>query len=524
MSRLPHASIAESMIDVDLVDFRDFALQGPWPQWLDPQCIPAHLRKIHAPGLLSSLDRCLQNAVSRPVKYVQAASGRWVSILGGSAFFKRDPDGDLQCQILAYADNASPYLDEADTATIAIDGLPYKNLWLRTFATGAARCLMQDHPKEASLCQEWAAWAIQQVEVRWWTTAQQVLVRARIAAALELNPEVLAVARQLYAKLNDTPLRLADYNRCLRRFELDQRFLQEAPQLVPLHRLINATLPDTGERTQVMRAYLVEECIEAPLWRMLHNHGSTWMLEYVGYFRSDVAPEDIALDVLRLAGAFTFDEHFPVVHPLLRALMNVGGNPNKPGSCYTYRLLDLYGLAERVGSAYKQGDADTRQLILDNAENLFNGWGTTHWGDLREYVQRRISLKGLLRIMQTKFEKDRIQAMSMRDWKMPELHFEYEGVTAVILRTALEVWEEGQRMRHCATAYIDRCANGDYVIVSFRDGKHSRPLATAGYVLAQDYAELDAVTGFANTKVTKEILAIAQACEAQLTRGSQGCQ
>jgi hypothetical protein len=51
-------------------------------------------------------------------------------------------------------------------------------------------------------------------------------------------------------------------------------------------------------------------------------------------------------------------------------------------------------------------------------------------------------------------------------------------IKAVILDSQLAIWTEGRDVRHCADNYIDRCAPGDWLMVSLRCSSCSRALST----------------------------------------------
>lgn len=90
----------------------------------------------------------------------------------------------------------------------------------------------------------------------------------------------------------------------------------------------------------------------------------------------------------------------------------------------------------------------------------------------------------------------------------------------VLVSTALQLWEEGQVMRHCAFRFLDECANGDFFVVSIRPRTGGRPLATVGLRRDRGLVYYDQVTGFANApvsaKVRKEAWQLAGRLEEQL--------
>jgi hypothetical protein len=75
-------------------------------------------------------------------------------------------------------------------------------------------------------------------------------------------------------------------------------------------------------------------------------------------------------------------------------------------------------------------------------------------------------------------------------------------------------------MRHCAEIFIDRCASGRYLMVSIRPANtgHIRRLdcTTVGFAQNKNGFVLHNISGFANSKVTQQALAIARDCLRQL--------
>jgi hypothetical protein len=89
-----------------------------------------------------------------------------------------------------------------------------------------------------------------------------------------------------------------------------------------------------------------------------------------------------------------------------------------------------------------------------------------------------------------------------------------------ILGSALALWHEAQTMRHCTDTYIERCAGGEYLIVSIRpvggaDGQ-TRGRTTVGFVQTNNGFALHTMSGFANSKVTPQAVAMANDCLRQL--------
>lgn len=297
----------------------------------------------------------------------------------------------------------------------------------------------------------------------------------------------------------------------------EQRLIDESPQLLALYRLLESALPTEGERTVVMRRHLWVQGVRPAMWRLLHRVGTDWMTEVRPfYLRGRQRHAHIAIDILRVAQAF--GKHSLVPLWLLKAFLSLCGNPNRPRSRYQPKLEDLYGLAIRMGM---WAQSSTLGPMLQEHVHALLNWADREWRYHHEYNQSRVTLGGLLRLVREHEERDEIVRQADSPWTLPhglQLECQLPGHQAVLIDGALQLWEEGRAMRHCADRYRQECSKGTYFLVSIRPIDGGRPLATVGIRRDIFWVKFDQVTGFANGPVTPTVRREAVRLATQLGR------
>lgn len=297
----------------------------------------------------------------------------------------------------------------------------------------------------------------------------------------------------------------------------EQRLIDESPQLLTLYRLLESVLPTEGERTEVMRRHLWVQGVRPAMWRLLHRVGTDWMTEVRPfYLRGRQRHAQIAIDILRVAQAFGTHSLVPLW--LLKAFLSLYGNPNRPKSRYHPMLDDLYSLAGRLGMWAQS--TTLGPLLQEHVHALLN-WADREWCVHDAYNQSRVTLGSLLRMVRKQEEHDQLARQAESLWKIPQglqLDCQLPGHRAVLIDSALRLWEEGRAMRHCADRFRQECFKGAYIVVSIRPIDGGRPLATVGIRRDVFGAKFDQVTGFANGPVTPTVRREAVRLAAQLGR------
>lgn len=481
---------------------------------------PDKLQPVHTPALINAWDAKLRRCLAQPTQVEQGEGFRRVQVLG-LAIFDFDADGTVSTYVWAFEDGEGPVpVQVVDISVIAQD-VPYQSYWMNGFKSGALRWLKQHHPEQPDLCEAYVDWAHDELVRQCWEASDQTRVRERVGMALAMDPLLLEIAGRIQLGPHQrAPARLNAYNHVVT-YRADYLILwREAPNLITLYALLAEDIqPPLGSHVEVtdrMRRYLTNGFGLSPaFWRLLCREGTAWMPPFLAYYDFDSAPPARAVeDLLCLAQAFGTDTLVPPWW--LHALMSVGGNPNRPGFDYRNRLGDLLELCHRLGLLTARADASVLGVLEENATEILQ-WASDHLGSMSDSFIRRLSVAGLLKRVRLQLEQDRVRATQQMAWEVPyTLEPPCLGIQAVILDSALAVWQEAHDMRHCAARYIDECATGEVLMVSLRRCTGGKALATAAFDMRSPQVELKRISGFANTLVEPEVRSWADACARQL--------
>jgi len=301
----------------------------------------------------------------------------------------------------------------------------------------------------------------------------------------------------------------------------EQRLIKETPELLTLYGLLKDALPHEGERAEVMRHHLMRKGVRPSMWRLLHRDGSEWMTSLLPFYRrKPLWKAAAALDLLLLAQSFGTQSLVPGW--LLQVLMSQCANPNRPSSRYHAKLNDLDELNVRLGRWVQNEQLEP--VLRANAQLVFQ-WANTQWRRGAGHGLNRLTLQSLLRVVAEYEARDRARAMISDPWRISVdlmLTCRLEGYEAVVIRNALELWEEGHAMRHCAYEQFSTCASGSYFVVSLRPVSGGRPLATVGIRRMSNLAMFHQVTGFANQAVRRDVYVEARRLAGELHRRLKG--
>ena len=528
------------------IEFADSVL-APQP---DKVCVlgvpPAVFAPVHSPSLINTWYDKLQAALRAPLEVEQRQGHRRVQVLG-TAIFDFAANGMLQVYVWDFDENDRIKLTELPGRAAVVQSVPYQALWMERFTLGATRALVQRHPGEDELCRSYVGWIQAKFLSRCWDQETQDRVRYQIAVELDVGLYMNALLDHVPASEAPLPLRADFYNQAVQ-FGVDcQKLEQEAPQLLPLYRLMAGDLTsiDAGlelEPTARMQRWLAKRGLLPATWRLLCHVGTQWITEFMSYFDLERQSQAVsALEVLLLAQAFGAQQLVPSW--LLQALIQLGGNPNAPQQGYVQRLDDLFPLCARLGHLVVQADVGTLAWMQEQALHLFS-WASRYLETMPCGYTRRATFRGLIRKVDAQQKLDVMRLSGSEPWRTgykinlaklsklsnlakpcnpagsvnPANPLTPDGheVQAVILDSPLAIWTEGRDMRHCADNYIDRCARGDWIMVSLRSSSSSRSLATVAFEVRTPAVKQVRISGFANGLVSPEVRALALECQRQL--------
>jgi hypothetical protein len=453
------------------------------------------------------LEQRIGSILACPVETEQASGGvRHLQVMGGF-IYQMAPQGTVACYAWTQDEQQCWSLERRKESTVVAEGGPFESRWTLPLGQGLRRILNERHPHHALDVRQYIDWLLAQMVHHHWTTPTATRVRAQVKSALALNAQVLSNLRAIFAGATGRNPRMADYNRALPRQQEDARLLTEAPQLLALYALVEPDLPPQGARPAAMKDYLIAQGIKPVTWRLLHQHGTAWMQEFMPYFEASVSGPQRAINLAHLLQLFGFRHglHLPLMH----RLMHLRENPNSP-----VRSADLWDehsalgrLMLRLGLLYEQGQAAERALLLDKIYHF------AHWADKHQpsaaWLQQ-CSVAALLRHLLSDQAHVRAVLEHSRHWRIDlDVHWPDEKFEIVFFDSALDIWKEGQTMQHCAANYIEACVQGHELMASVRPRAGGKPLVTISYQLADEQVSVVRMSGFANSTPPQEVQSLA---------------
>jgi hypothetical protein len=488
---------------------------------------PDKFAAVHSPSLLKAWSDKLQSCLARPVQSEQRRGQRRVHVLG-TAIFDFAPVGLLRVFVWDFDENGQVTLKELPAEAVIAQGVPFGALWMERYKIGALHALMLRNPGKAALCEAYVNWAHTQLLTSCWDGPTQDRVRYTVAVELDLEvPSVRIASHVQLTALPQSPLRVAQYNHAIQHRAAYEQLQKEAPQLITLYSLLAEELqdfycnPPVTETTARMQIYFRRKEVMPVTWRMFCREGTDWMKEFLAFYNvDDQSPCRIALDLLDVTFAFGRERLPPMW--LLRAFIQIAGNPNHPQKNYANRLSDLNPLCARLGHLAAQAcdseDVATLALMQERAMDIFN-WASSNFEKLPASYARRATLRGILRKVDAHNQHEAMRLKGSEPWDMPyTLTLKNDDVQGVILDSPLAVWEEGINMRHCANTCIRPCELGNWVMVSLRRAGARRALATVAFDVRNAKVTQARISGFANSMVSTEVHRLAKECLEQLQK------
>ena len=485
---------------------------------------PQHLRAVHWPALVEECVARVRAALAQPAQLERVGLLRRVAVLG-VLIYERSPDGQYHLyewrpgEVIPAQDGGHhvglPWLRRVPDGKVVLDGAPYQALWLTCYADGLRQALQLQWPEHPRI-DPYVDWIMLRLERHFWSDGTQRRVRARVANALRLDAKVLQRARRWLAREDGSPIRIDDYNTVLWRRQQWPRLQAESPQWLPLLAQLWRHLPTAGEPLAKLKALLLNNGVSPAMWRLLHREGTLWLWPLRNYFTKESQHSGrAALELVLKAQKFGTRQLVPVW--MLQALMNLGGNPNRPRGSYLKAAEDPIDapMAARLGQwAAEMAESDDGPGLqrLQQQCHLLLDWAMAHPAYATSRAMRQVTLQGLWGKAERWRQRELAKARQQVPWRLPfDLEtLRHDELEVVLLRNAVDVLEEAFAMRHCADSYVDQCARGSYILLSVRRKDTGQRVATVGVKPAEHGPELHQVAGFANALVPPEIRALAQ--------------
>ena len=266
------------------IDFATVALDQAISGWCVLGSPPARLLPVHCPALVKAWHERLVQALVQPTQVERHNGYRRVQVLG-NVIFEFQANGEVQAWDWTFNERDLLALVQLPDPAVVADGVPYRDLWMKGYREGALRSLVTRFPGQSRLCQAYVHWVSVALIQLCWTDEVQTQVRAHIARALALDPQVMAIAAQIQLTTElYTPMRLAHYNHVVAQKSHYQTLALESPQLIALYALLTDHLLMAMEPTCSMKHLLRERGLGTSVWRLLCRSGTQWINEYLPYF------------------------------------------------------------------------------------------------------------------------------------------------------------------------------------------------------------------------------------------------
>lgn len=490
----------------------------PDARWLrdapghDPMPAPA-LRHLHQPGLFQSAWRRVVDAIRDPVQVRTDEAGlRHVHVLR-SAVFSYAADGTLSGTLWMPNSLLDPTLEPCADATMTIDGVPWRWLWLQRWqraflfevVSAADRQRVSVRRVDVEAYVEWA-FGVFRSRIRRGFDLRAM--RRSVAAALPLDPLALDVARLLCLTERRSRATVAMYNRARWHLDAHRKLVHDAPRLQLAWALLchGADERVAGEAAgdeplQRLRRRLKAHGLSGRLWRLLLGSGTALWRPMVWFYRQ--GDSQAAWDYLSLLDRLGWCGQPEAA--FMQALLAQYGSGYQRARSYDHRYAKHTTVLRAIAQRYEAQDAGGRHEVCAELQRILTWLGRDRvvtaraalhpppWRSLvrraREYETRQLRLT------------DAVQG----PWPQPAIEGDLGPYDLRPLGTAAELHEEGEAMRHCALAFAQDCARGSAAVASVRDRNSGRRVASVLWRRTAHGWLLEEVVGFANRPAPDQV-------------------
>lgn len=506
-----------------------WALLAHFPGWQEhatPWRPPADLMELHCPVLVASLWQRLLTLVHDPAVVVSHGRRRAVQVMG-CARFERRSNGQWRVWLWRPSTALEPERmawHVCPPEEVVLHGLPAGWTWLdlvrraanAEIARNLRSCRVDLWPQEVEaytqgLFAHFRRRLARRVDLR--------AMRRRVAQALRLDAEALAMARRVLRAGAYPQPRLADYNRLIAKRAAFRTLQREVPSALPLYAAWcdRPDFPRIAEPAAALVRYLRDRGLAPRTWRLVAGAGPRLLLPVRSFYRGDAG--DALIDYLRILERLDLRAEPPawfmwcllsqVANPGYRFQSHLAFLENDLGRCAlaVRHLMRLPALPV---------DRDEVPAVID--------W-LLHACPEIDPRQQRAGWGWMLRQARRAQERARraVEAASSA-WPVPIREFETEGLVCRPLGDGLALWEEGEAMRHCIVRHEAQCREGEALVVSIQEPGAAFPRRVATALLERPGGaggwNLEAVRGFANADPSPRAMRAVEAMMAHL-RGPQ---
>lgn len=433
---------------------------------------PRAYRTLHDRRFVDRWLRHIGHCIAHPVEVEWIGGERHVQVLG-QIVLRFAHDGTITPYLWELGDGL--ICKEVDPDLINRAGMPHRWLWLDRFRNAFEHELALRLGQRDERTSAYASWVFRSVRARLRRGASVTRMRRRVAEALALDADALAIARRIGLKSNPSvSVRMSAYNEVIAHRADYDKLARECPGLVPLYAVLRDALPPTGEPAARLRRHLIDAGLSPATWRVIH-HGNGRLLRLLPEFYRHPGAE-AAEDLMRIVDLLAPSTQPPLwfVRTLLYYFGNFGQRLDsyypalRPFAASMRRLM---ALTERAGTAEIGRIRERLYAVVT--------WLNDDLAAVSHPHARKASWRWFERAAEAWEETGRFFARyDPGRWAAPFEQMELDRMTVVALQTPLALWEEGRVMRHCLPQLAVLCRSGVTLLFSIRRPGRARPVAT----------------------------------------------
>jgi hypothetical protein len=466
--------------------------------------VPATLAAYHHPGLVGSLLQRVLAAVREPARAVHH-EGRPAWRVAGISLLQFDASGDVRGWLWRPV-NGRLALVPIPERHLTLHPCPAGTYWLeaivraaeleiydvmrpesapRPSVDGEAQDAQADDDDVDEGLEAYLVWLFRHLRMHLRRHADLRLMRRRVADALALDATTLRLARTLQPTVpfNERTVKAVGWNLAVRHRAALCQVQRDLPQVLPLYGALLAAdiLPAHTPQgaLQAIKRHLATYDIHPATWRLLTRSSVRLLLGVRTCYGGQSAKAMINhLRTLQLFGLR--DEPAP---ELIASIWARDGHTNCRWPDYTKEVgafAAIYGHVARCYGAVKAGTPGAELPRLRETMHQVIDWARETQGIRLGKNERRAGWRWLVRTAEA-WRADQLFLQEHDDsWDVPAPK-ELGDCRLVMLRSRYEIREEGLAMHHCAADYGGDCVLGSGAMVSIREVKTGRRLATALY-------------------------------------------
>lgn len=492
---------------------------------------PARVRQLPPAALLPAHDTALVDEWwARAVRELRCPTEIWVDKAGvrhirvvGGAIFSVDPAGDVRAWMwqssLAGQHQLLPIYD------VSVGPCPRGWIWSHRWKLGLQveirdRAERRGVALTEQLVVQYADWLVGRFRVETEASFNLAHLRMKVGRTLVLDRLSLQAARQSRVRRDLDHVELTTYNRVLKHRTALRRLYRDAPRLLGLFALLVDLegFRALGEPVERLKVFLRAQGLSERGWKVIQGCGPG-LLKPLTILKNADAGQAIAYLKMIDGLGWTREPDIEFMSRLLDALaifLEPNGLPYPP-------LTFAPRTMQRIVGWFEAGDAAVRAEILEHLA-LVARWLVAEGIEKTGTLSRHPGWRTIVNRAMTWDRRSEVARRTPEKWPGPaswavpgSVQVNYLSVR--FISTALDLYDEGHALRHCAFDYLDECQEGPVLMVSIRRECTGKRVATAMYRLRDNGWVLDQVKGFTNRDPSDKAEVAAMVIEDMLNHG-----